>query len=67
MLRQLLREENPDCHEIVRRFGTDEADFRDYKLEEVGIDLCIQNDKNYFINDVCKQIVEYLKGQNLIK
>jgi len=27
MLRQLNREKDPDVHEIVRRFGTDEADF----------------------------------------
>lgn len=27
LLRQLNREEHPDVHEIVRRFGTDEADF----------------------------------------
>lgn len=27
LLRQLNREEHPDVHEIVRRFGTDEEDF----------------------------------------
>ena len=29
LLRQLNREEHPDVHEIVRRFGTDEEDFQD--------------------------------------
>lgn len=28
LLRQLNREAWPDCHEIVRRFGTDEEDFK---------------------------------------
>ena len=31
LLRQLNREENPNVHEIVRRFYTDEADFQDDK------------------------------------
>ena len=31
LLRQLNREENPNVHEIVRRFYTDEADFEDDK------------------------------------
>lgn len=29
LLRQLTREENPDCHEIIRRFKTDWIDFED--------------------------------------
>ena len=31
LLRQLNREEEPNVHEIVRRFYTDEADFQDDK------------------------------------
>ena len=31
LLRQLHREEDPNVYEIIRRFGTDEADFRDDK------------------------------------
>ena len=31
LLRQLNREEEPNVHEIIRRFGTDEADFQDDK------------------------------------
>ncbi len=27
LLRQLQREDDPDCHEIIRRFSTDEQDF----------------------------------------
>ncbi|MCM1324377.1 MAG: hypothetical protein NC218_09460 [Acetobacter sp.] len=28
LLRQLIREDDPDVHEIIRRFGTDESDFQ---------------------------------------
>ena len=31
LLRQLHREEDPNVYEIIRRFGTDEADFKDDK------------------------------------
>ena len=31
LLRQLNREEEPNVHEIIRRFGTDEVDFQDDK------------------------------------
>ena len=31
LLRQLNREEEPNVYEIIRRFGTDEADFKDDK------------------------------------
>ena len=33
LMRQLLRETNPDVHEIIRRFKTDEEDFKDYNLD----------------------------------
>ena len=62
-LRQLLREENPNCHEIVRRFSTDEEDFTDYKLNEVKVDFQVLNDRNCSIEDVCEQIVNFLKDK----
>lgn len=36
MLRQLNREQSPDVHEIVRRFGTDEADFFNFEKEFIS-------------------------------
>lgn len=63
LLRQLLREENPNCHEIVRRFNTDEEDFKDYKLNEVKVDFQVLNDRNCSIEEVCKQIVNFLKDK----
>ena len=37
LLRQLNREEDPDCHEIVRRFRTDEEDFMDIDYPHIEI------------------------------
>ena len=42
LLRQLNREKDPDVHEIVRRFGTDEADF---DIEQIK---CIIRECPYF-------------------
>jgi len=35
LLRQLNREDNPDCHEIARRFLADEQDFEDERINEI--------------------------------
>ena len=48
LLRQLCREENPNVHEIIRRFGTDEIDFaqdRSFKL------LCAEGQYLEYWND----------------
>jgi guanylate kinase len=59
LLRQLNREEHPDVHEIVRRFGSDEEDFA--WLEDDDIKVLYNNswedaNKNYQI--IMKDIVE---------
>jgi hypothetical protein len=33
LMRSLNREENPDVDEIIRRYGTDKADFEPYNFE----------------------------------
>lgn len=43
LMRQLTREENPNVHEIIRRFKTDEEDFED--IENYGL---VQNDDGMF-------------------
>lgn len=43
LLRQLNREEHPDCNEIVRRFGTDKKDFNEARIEAIAPDYKIQN------------------------
>lgn len=47
LLRQLNREENPNCTEICRRFSTDEKDFQDDKYD---FDYCSFNNENNNIN-----------------
>ena len=37
LLRQLNREEHPDVHEIVRRFGTDEEDFEWLEEDDIPV------------------------------
>lgn len=43
LLRQLNREENPDCNEIVRRFGTDKKDFYQERIDAINPDYKILN------------------------
>ena len=43
LLRQLNREEHPDCDEIVRRYGTDKMDFRSSRIDLIRPDFVIEN------------------------
>ena len=45
LLRQLNREENPDVHEIIRRFKTDEEDFADLDFHH-----------NYLVNNTAEDL-----------
>ena len=60
LLRQLNREENPDVHEIVRRFGADEEDFYDIDNDPDYPVYVIQNGKDtslpYVVHEVDKII-----------
>ena len=37
LLRQLNREDNPDCNEIIRRYGTDTADFAQINFDYIDL------------------------------
>lgn len=43
LLRQLNREENPNCDEIVRRYGADKKDFRQERIDAINPDYKILN------------------------
>ena len=43
LLRQLNREKNPDCHEIVRRFNADENDFSEEEIKFLHPDMFVIN------------------------
>lgn len=59
LLRQLNREENPDCAEIVRRFGTDELDFGRKGVGRLGL-ITVNNGKDANLQDVVDEILRYL-------
>lgn len=44
LIRQLIREVDPDVKEIIRRFSADEKDFED--LEDIDYQVIINQDKN---------------------
>jgi guanylate kinase len=57
LLRQLNREENPDCHEIIRRFSADEEDFTEDRLYDIiQPDFWINNNGDCSIQDIAKMI-----------
>ena len=64
LLRSLNREDNPDCHEIVRRFTTDEEDFCDEEIEFLNPDLHIINNGKASIEQLAQTIAGlWWKGQ----
>lgn len=64
LLRQLNREEDPDCHEIIRRFGTDEIDFDPDEINFLKPDCFVQNDGTASIDVIAHQLaVLWEQGQ----
>ena len=65
LLRQLQREESPDCDEIIRRFIADKKDFIPVIYNTTGFDfVTVENNDNKFtlLND----IISYIK-ENVLK
>lgn len=68
LLRQLNREKNPDCHEIIRRFSADEHDFRDEEIEYIEPDMFITNNDGADIKRISKVVAQaWAKGQIQLK
>ena len=63
LLRQLNREENPDCHEIVRRFSADEEDFDDDEIDFISPNIFITNNNGANIKDIATTVVKYWTNQ----
>lgn len=57
LLRQLMREENPDVDEIIRRYQVDEKDFKnlDFKYVELS------NEENYDLTQIAKSLLDHYK------
>lgn len=65
LLRQLMREEEPNCKEIVRRFGTDEKDFREERIKAISPEYTLQNDSGITLESLAKTFTMiYSSGQN---
>ena len=52
LLRQLNREEHPDVHEIIRRFGADETDFADLDFHYNALTNNSEEDLEYCVKVV---------------
>ena len=64
LLRQLNREDEPDCNEIVRRFGTDKLDFNPEEIDFLKPDCFVQNDGTVPIDVIAHQLaVLWEQGQ----
>lgn len=66
LMRQLQREENPDCYEIARRFQTDEKDFDDFYNDIFNNHYnsylaVLNNDKDADLNYLGCQAIDHLK------
>lgn len=57
LLRQLNREEHPDCDEIVRRFGADKQDFRASRINAIAPDVVIENNGELSIDTLARHFV----------
>ena len=64
LLRQLNRENNPDCDEIVRRFGTDKEDFRASRINLLYPDFVIENNGEEDIDTIARRFV--VKHYNIL-
>lgn len=57
LLRQLNREEHPDCNEIVRRFGTDKQDFKETRINSISPDFVIENNGEQDIDTLARNFI----------
>jgi guanylate kinase len=68
LLRSLNREKDPDCHEIVRRFGADEMDFCEEEIEYLEPDIFVTNNEGASIEKISKSIAQaWASGQMKLK
>lgn len=58
LLRQLNREVNPNCDEIIRRFGTDKKDFLESRINTLKPDFIIVNNGEQDIETVVKNFMK---------
>lgn len=59
--RQLLREKNPNCSEICRRFLADEKDFKDFYENGIQDFVMINNSNTSSIDEICNSMAKIIK------
>ena len=65
LLRQLNREDNPDVHEIIRRFNTDWIDFAEFEAPYVEIQNESVKDLHLGVEQILSQLEPWFnQGQN---
>lgn len=60
LLRQLTREFNPNCDEIIRRYQADEIDFQDFYTKNTDIHPYILLNGEGKLSDNCKSFKDYI-------
>ena len=66
LLRQLNREEHPDCHEIARRFMADEKDFEETRIKNIiAPDCIITNDGQFSISALAEAFYQQWREGNI--
>ena len=65
LLRQLKREKEPDCDEIVRRYGTDKKDFSPLRISEIDPKYIFSNDGNK--DDLIKAVKRFISTYHWAK
>lgn len=64
LMRQLMRENNPDVHEIIRRYSADEMDFSEEEIEYLEPDCFITNNDGGSIAAIAAAIAKaWTSGQ----
>ncbi len=64
LMRQLMRENNPDVHEIIRRYSADEMDFSEEEIEYLEPDCFITNNDGGSITAIAAAIAKaWTSGQ----
>ena len=64
LMRQLNRENDPDIHEIIRRYSADEMDFSEEEIQYLEPDCFITNNDGGSVDRIAKAIASaYASGQ----
>ena len=67
LLRQLLREERPNCDEIIRRYSADKADFAASRIREINPDFVIANYEDTIMQEIVERFALQFLGQDKLK